>query len=153
MNSQPRLAQAALVGTLVALTLLPAAGCGRRGAPRPPEDVLPETITRLAARNEHDGVVLTWPRPERYTGGGKMNDLGEFAVERSSAAGESPTFMTVARIPVLDRDRFRQVKNFRFTDREIEACVTYRYRIVSSTTDGYVSAPSNEVEITRPANE
>lgn len=153
MSAPSRLVHAVFAGTLVALALLPAAGCGRRGAPRPPEDVLPETIARLAARNERGGVVLSWPRPERYTGGGKMSDLGEFAVERSNAGNESAAFTTVARIPVLDRDRFRQVKNFRYTDAEVEAGVAYRYRIVSTTIDGYVSAPSNEVEITRQTSE
>lgn len=141
-------ARAALACALLACVLAATAGCGRRGNPRPPEDVLPQTITGLEAREDPAGIVLSWPRPDRYTGGGTMNDLGAFIVERAVGDGAAG-FAEHARIEVLDRDRFRQVKNFRFTDTDTSAGVRYRYRVVSTTTDGYVSAPSNEVGITR----
>ena len=147
-TSRRSAARAALVCALLTCALAAAAGCGRRGNPRPPEDVLPQTITALEVREEPAGIVVAWPRPDLYTGGGKMSDLGAFIVERAVGEGTAE-FTEHARIEVLDRDRFRQVRNFRFTDTGTSAGVHYRYRVVSTTTDGYVSAPSNEVGITR----
>lgn len=141
---------------LAALALVLAAGtigCGRRGSPRPPEDVLPETIDRLEARNQEAAVLLTWPRPENYTGGGKMSDLGEFIVERAVGSAQPAVFREVKRILVEDRDRFRQVKNFRYVDGDVLEGVRYRYRVLSRTTDGYESAASNEVDIVHTRDE
>ena len=76
-----------------------------------------------------------------------MTDLGAFQVER--AKGVSADFESIALLPVSDRERFRQIKRFRFADRGVEVGEGYRYRVVSSTVDGYVSAPSNEVAIVR----
>ncbi len=141
---------------LAALALILAAstiGCGRRGSPRPPEDVLPETIDRLEAHNQDAAVLLTWPRPENYTGGGKMSDLGEFIVERAVGSAPPAEFHEIKRIPVEDRDRFRQVKNFRYVDKDVLVGIVYRYRVLSRTTDDYESAASNEVEIVHTRDE
>ena len=124
-------------------------GCGRRGAPRPPEDVLPATIADLAARNVDSGILLTWSRPNRYVDGSSMVDLGHFSIDRSPGPLGGPDFGEIARIEVEDRDRFRQVKSFRFVDRSVAPGASYRYQVTSRTTDGYVGSPSNQVSIDR----
>ena len=153
MTVASRLARAALVGALVASVFATLPGCGRRGAPLPPEDVLPETINDLSARNGEDEIILSWGRPERYSGGSKMSDLGAFKIERAVGGAGAAPYSPLATIEVVDRDRFRQVKNFRYGDGDVSDGVTYRYRIFSVTTDGYLSLASNEVEITRGSNE
>jgi hypothetical protein len=115
--------------------------CGRKGAPRPAADVLPETISDLKAQATPEGIQLSWGRPRRYTGGDKMPDLGGFWVQRADAPGAEST--TVATIDVTDLERFQQTKRFRYLDADIEADRTYRYWVVSFTLDRYVSAPSN----------
>jgi hypothetical protein len=52
-------------------------------------------------------------------------------------------------VNVEDREKFVQQKQYRFDDREVKAKATYRYRIASQLYDGSLSAPSNEVEISR----
>ncbi|MBI3782630.1 MAG: hypothetical protein HY270_04440 [Deltaproteobacteria bacterium] len=74
-----------------------------------------------------------------------MSDLGGFEVHRSKSA--TAEFERIGILPVADRDRFRQVKRFQYVDRAIELGVTYRYRVVSFTIDGYVSGPSNTVTV------
>lgn len=132
---------------LVACALLMA--CGRKGPVKPPQYTRPAPIDDLFARNEGDAIVLSWKRPEAYADSSRMTDLGEFRLER--AAGGVPDFQTIAVLPVTDRERFRQIKRFRFADRGAVEGESYRYRVVSSTIDGYASTPSNVVEIVREA--
>jgi hypothetical protein len=134
------LAAAALV---VALAL--GAGCGRKTSPRPPELVAPRAIPAVALRSRADGVEVSWARPTRYADGATMPDLGGFVVERQSL---STTFHEVARVPVTDRGRFRQVKRFTYVDGDVTATLTYHYRVVAFTTDGYYSEPSGVAAIT-----
>ncbi len=135
----------AAAGSLAAAGALP--GCGRKGAVKPPQLVVPAPIEDLAAGNQVEGVALTWSRPTDYADGTRMNDLGGFTVQR--AAGGTTSFSTIATLPVTDRERFRQVKRFRTADAAVDAGVTYRYRVVSFTVDGYASAPSNIASVTR----
>jgi hypothetical protein len=106
----------------------------------------PEPILKLAAANATDGIALTWPRPTTYADGTRMTDLGAFRIERRAAEGP---FATVATVRITDRERFRQERRFRWIDIETTAGETYEYRVVSETTDGYVSQPSNAVTIER----
>jgi hypothetical protein len=89
-------------------------------------------------------VVLTWKRPEDYADGTRMTDLGHFTIER--ADDEAP-FRPIARLDVTDRDRFRKIRRLRYTDATLTSGTRYRYRVLSTTLDNYVSEPSNVVEI------
>jgi predicted small lipoprotein YifL len=131
----------------LALVLVALLGCGRKGPVKPPELARPAAITDLRAANEEEAVALAWSRPSEYADGARMTDLGEFRVERAS--GDAPGWDTIAVLPVADRERVRQIKRFRFADRGVAMGEVYRYRVVSSTVDGYASAPSNEAAIVR----
>jgi hypothetical protein len=136
------LAAALLLTLFLAIVL----GCGRKTLPRPPELVAPEVIKNLQASNAKDGIQLTWERPTRYADGSRMLDLGGFQIERSTAGGE---FVLLGSLQVTDRDRFRQIRSFRYLDSAVSDGNVYRYHIVSFTTDRYFSLPSNTVEIVR----
>jgi hypothetical protein len=135
-----RLSQPAVIA-LLAAAFLAQVGCGRKAQPRPAVDVLPETITDLEAKATAVGTQLSWSRPDRYTGGDRMRDLGGFLVQRADAAGAD--FETVGTIEVTDRDRFQKAKRFRHIDGTVAADREYRYQVVSFTLDRYFSAPSN----------
>ena len=126
--------------------LLTESGCGRKTPVRPPELVAPEPISTLAATNAVDGVTLTWQRPTQYVDGTRMLDLGAFRVERSDPA---TPFAPIATIEIADRDRFQQARRFRWLDADAVTGAAYQYRVLSLTTDGYVSDPSNVVSIDR----
>jgi hypothetical protein len=131
--------------------LLPFAflACGRKAPPRPPEDVVPKTITDLSAKNEAQGIQLSWSRPVAYADGTRMEDLGGFSVERAVGPEPRTTFTPLALLEVTDRDRFRPIKRFQYLDSDIQPGMTYQYRVVSSTTDRYLSGPSNVVTVVR----
>ncbi len=122
------------------------AGCGIKSKPEPPEAVRPQRIMDLTAVSVAKGVRIRWGRPEHYTGGGRMRDLGKFEILRSSG-GELPS--VVSEIAVTDLQRFRQQTHFSYLDVDTVVGHRYRYRVVSTTTDGYESLPSNQAEIVR----
>ena len=125
--------------------------CGHKTAVRPPEWASPEAIGDLALDidNKKNVVVLKWGRPQEYTDGSDMDDLGGFVVLRATdeRQGKESGFTQVATITVEDRDRFRKAKIFRYTDTQLTAGILYRYRVQAVTLDGYSSGLSNTVEL------
>ena len=147
MNLKPNgakwLTLALVIGAL-ASAVFP--GCGVKSQPIPPEAARPEKIASLEAANAKDGVRLTWDRPENYAGGAKMKDLGSFSISR---ADEAKPAQKIGDIQVTDQGRFQVQNTFTFIDGSTILGKTYHYQVTSSTTDGYVSEPSNDVTIVR----
>jgi hypothetical protein len=123
-------------------------GCGVKSSPISPEAARPEKILSLEAANTKDGIRLSWDRPESYAGGGKMRDLGSFAISR---AEEGKPAQKVGEIEVHDEGRFQVQNTFQFIDGSTVMGKTYHYDVTSHTTDGYVSEASNDVTIVRKA--
>lgn len=121
------------------------AACGVKSPPIPPERAVPERIVGLNATSQKNGVLLSWERPDRTAGGGKLRDLGSFEIDR---AENTNAFQELIRIPVTDLDRFQQQQKFTYLDAGAQAGHHYRYQVISSTLDSYRSDPSNEAEIT-----
>lgn len=121
-------------------------GCGVKSQPIPLEYAVPERIADLRAVSARGGIQLVWGRPERYVGGRKMTGLGRFEVFR---AEENGPYRSLAEIPVTDQERFQQQHRFTYLDRAARLGGSYRYEVFSRTLDGYQSAPSNKIEVTR----
>jgi hypothetical protein len=119
--------------------------CGVKSPPIPPQQAVPERIVGLDATSKKNGVLLSWERPERTAGGGKMRDLGSFEIDRAENSG---AFRALIEIPVTDQDRFQQQQKFTYLDGGAEVGHHYRYQVISATLDSYRSDPSNEAEIT-----
>jgi len=141
--SKPIFESIRMAGALAAAIVV--VGCGVKSPPIAPEQAVPELIVGLNATSEKNGVLLSWERPERTAGGGKMRDLGSFEVER---AENTETFRVLKEIPVTDQDRFQQQRKFTYLDAGAEVGHHYRYQVMSLTLDAYRSDPSNEAEIT-----
>jgi len=132
----------------VALANLVWLGCGVKSVPIPPEAARPAKILNLEGSSSNNGIRLTWSRPETYAGGQKMRDLGSFTISRST--GDAP-FQKIGEIPVTDQGRFQVERTFNYTDAATELGSTYRYQVISNTTDGYHSEASNTLTIVRRA--
>ena len=131
---------------IVALANVAFLGCGVKSQPIPPEAARPEKILGLEAANAKEGIRLTWDRPDNYAGGAKMRDLGSFSISR---AQEGKPAEKIGDIQVHDEGRFQVQRTFTFIDGATIMGKTYHYQVTSSTTDGYVSEPSNDVTIVR----
>jgi hypothetical protein len=122
---------------LAAVLALPA--CGRKSRVVPPQVVQPETVGSLAAESTPQGVLVSWLRPTRYTGGRTMNDLARFVIERAGVDGH---FQPIGQLQLDDRTRFRKERRMEWTDTEVVAGARYTYRITAITLDRYRSAPA-----------
>jgi len=135
------------------LLLFAGAACGKKGEPRAPELATPKPISNLTARVDKTGVVLTWSRPTEYVDGSQIKDLAAFVIFRkdlSPSCLDCPVpYRPLTTVRVEDREKFVQQKQYRFVDEQAQANAVYRYRIASELTDGSLSEPSNEVEVTR----
>jgi len=132
---------------------LPLSGCGKKGDPRAPELVIPQTIRSLTARQDKAGVALTWSRPTQYVDGQALKDLTSFVIFRKeippSCADCSVPYRPLTTVFVEDQEKFIRQKQYRFVDEQVQPKATYRYRISSQLKDGSLSEPSNEIEIVR----
>jgi hypothetical protein len=138
---------------LLALLIVGSAACGKKADPRAPELAAPKPINNLSARPAPDGVMLTWNRPTEYIDGKEIKDLASFVIfrkELSPSCLDCPVpYRQLQIVNVEDREKFVKQKQYRFDDREVRANAVYRYRVSAQLFDGSLSAPSNEVEISR----
>lgn len=148
MSHNRSAATLAAVLICIALAGLGWLGCGVKSIPIPPEAARPEKIQNLEASSLKDGIRLSWSRPENYAGGAKMRDLEGFTINRSGADG---SYEKIGEIPITDQGRFQVQRTFTYEDDATQLGSTYRYRVISSTTDGYRSEPSNTATIVRKA--
>lgn len=121
-------------------------GCGVKSAPIAPELARPQRIVDLRTEADAGGIKLDWERPTQYAGGHSMRDLDSFVILRAEGDGEP---QPLVEIPVTDRERFSVEREFTYVDGETVLGHRYRYQIVSRTTDGYTSEPSNEAAFVR----
>ncbi|HZP45308.1 MAG TPA: lipoprotein [Candidatus Binataceae bacterium] len=131
---------------LVAAILIALVGCGVKGPPVAPELARPARIEDLRAVPDPEGIKLAWQRPTTYAGGGRMRDLGGFVILRSTGGGPMEPLVE---LPVTDQERFSVEHEFEYIDNETQLGQRYQYEVLARTLDGYVSAPSNEVALTR----
>jgi hypothetical protein len=143
MNRYVGLLAGAIVAFAAAATWV---GCGVKSPPIPPEYAKPTRILNLTVDNEKRGIELTWGRPDRYVGGDTLNDLARFIVTRSDAGAP---YQQIKEVPVTDQDRFQKQRVFQYLDRNTVVGHSYKYRVISETSDGYKSDPSNEVTMIR----
>jgi len=127
--------------------------CGKKSDLRAPELAAPKPINNLSARPAPDGVTLTWNRPTEYIDGNEIKDLASFVIFRKEIAPnclDCPVpYRQLRIVNVEDREKFVKQKQYRYDDQEVRANAVYRYRVSAQLFDGSLSAPSNEVEITR----
>jgi hypothetical protein len=141
---------------MVLLALLIAAmtsACGKKSDLRAPELAAPKPINNLSARPAPDGVTLTWNRPTEYIDGKEIKDLASFVIFRKEISPnclDCPVpYRQLEIVGVEDREKFVKQKQYRYDDRDVRGNAVYRYRVAAQLFDGSLSAPSNEVEISR----
>jgi hypothetical protein len=136
-----RRSRAATLVLLAVAGALPSA-CGNKTPVRPPELVQPRPATSLAADSTPTGVALSWRRPVTYSGGGRMNDLGGFDIDRAPAGGGPEDYLRVGTLTLNDQERFRQERTLEWTDTTAVPDTRYSYRVTAFTFDGYRSTPA-----------
>ena len=133
---------------LLAIVALVVPACGHKNPPIAPELVLPESPGDLAAVATPEGVRLSWTRPTRYSGGGQMNDLDGFIIQRATGTGAvSAAFAQVGKLTLTDQNRFRKERRLEWVDATAIPGERYFYRVFAVTLDGYRSVPAGPVSL------
>lgn len=131
----------------LALFIFSAGACARRGPLRAPEEVRPAPVSDLRARKLDGQVELLWSRPQRSETGRKVEEIETFVIERQCPSAGQSDFSPFTTIATGERGRIRKVTAYRYRHDLSSDLLPCRYRVVSKTYDGYVSRPSNVVEI------
>lgn len=145
-HPQTRRTIAAVLGIVVGLTAV-GVSCARRGPLRAPEEIRPAPISDLRAQRRNQEVELIWSRPARTEAGGAVDEIDAFVVQRQCRGLEETDFFPLVTVQTLERGRFRRAKTYRYRHEIRSDMLPCRYRVVSQTDDGYVSQPSNVVEV------
>jgi hypothetical protein len=142
---------------LVALPFLAggAAGCGKKGPPKPPRAVVPKAIRNLEAKPVGEAVRLTWSIPRKNTDGTSPVDLKGFKVLRSAIPMEKACEGCPKRFELLhDLDYQLLVSQERIQDRRVlleDAALKreyqYAYKVISYNVREKLSPDSNIVEV------
>jgi fibronectin type 3 domain-containing protein len=94
--------------------------CGAPGEPTPPAPVVPMAVADLTARQDGDGVQLSFTLPTSAVGGGKLASPPAIEVLRGALQPNSSpdykTFRVVDTIPGALVDNYRADGHVRFTD-------------------------------------
>jgi hypothetical protein len=92
----PSLQSAAMIRKPLAVFILLALACGKRGDPRPPVPVIPRATSDLVVTQRADQVILSWSYPSLTTAGRGLTDVQRINVLRyteelpASAIGRDP---------------------------------------------------------------
>jgi len=147
--------------TLVLITMLALAACGKSAPPVAPDVKVPAAISDLRGVVEDGAVALTWTIPQRRADGARMRDLTELRVYRSEDEGvmpPKPALLVEGKIAgyreiaviALSAPAPAVVQGYavRLADQDgLRFGRRYTYVAVSEDSRGRVSAPSNRFPI------
>jgi len=139
------------------LAILLIVGCGAPGEPTPPAPVVPAAIPDLTARQDGDGVQLSFTLPSNSIAGEKLSSLPAVEILRGvlqpNGSPDSKSFRVVYTIPGALVDNYRSDGHVRFTDpiapEETKAHPggTVAYIVRTHASQKRASADSNAVSV------
>src|SRR6266850_2131458 len=133
------------------------AGCGAPGDPTPPSPPIPAAIADLAARQDGDGVQLSFTLPSKSISGERLASSSAVEILRGTlktdGSPDSRSFRVVDTIPGALIDNYRSEDHLHFTDpiapEETKAHPggTFAYVVRMRVSQKRASADSNVVTV------
>lgn len=116
------------------LCVLVCVGCGRKGRPRPPEEIAPGEVLYFTAMGTLEGVQLSWQAPVTDARGEPLLNLAGFVVKKRSIVdkGESD-FEDIAEMSakasanVMSQGAKSDDSKYGFLDRDVAPGKRYEY--------------------------
>jgi len=138
---------------LVALLMIVTLGCGIKRPPVPMSTVVPKRILDLGAVSREESVILTWTVPKENADKTVLTDLAEFKLlktegtlvggECRGCGGEPKVFYEMK----MEGKEDLRGKRISATLDELDAGKVYVFTVVSVNKRGYLSPPSNPVQV------
>jgi hypothetical protein len=148
---------AALLSIFLFLFSIFLPACGAPGEPTPPAPVVPVAVVDLTARQDGDGVQLSFTLPSSAVGGAKLASPPAVEVLRGAlqptGSPDYKTFRVVDTIPGALVDNYRSDGHVRFTDpiapeeTKARAGGTVAYLVRTRASQKRASADSNVVSV------
>jgi hypothetical protein len=105
---------------LFSIVLLAVGGCGAPGEPTPPSPPIPTAITDLSARQDGDGVQLTFTLPSKTVSGDRLEQPPAVEVHRGSlkpdGSPDAKSFRVVQTIPGVMVEHYRSEEHIQVVD-------------------------------------
>jgi len=136
---------------LVVCWVIAAAGCGKKGPPRAPEQILPPPVSDLRARVVNGNMTLSWsvpPEPADVT----VSLEGYYVLKASALAGEDmcdecPRIYDIVAEPLISLASFQKDGRMQMTYVEqLRKGFRYTYKVRGYTKYGNTGDDSNTIE-------
>lgn len=123
-------------------------GCGRKGAPKPPEENAPLSVQFLSASGQVNAVVLKWTAPKETASGAELKDLANFVIQRRDVVGEKTGSFEDVGVVQVDKTLPLKNRQFSFADTAVQPGRTYEYLIFGTMDDGLEGESDKILRIT-----
>ncbi|MCP4715185.1 MAG: hypothetical protein GY868_08720 [Deltaproteobacteria bacterium] len=137
---------------LLVLFCLAGSGCGIKGDPIAPQQVVPGALRSLQAVVRAEGVHLRWKAPRKNTDGSPLVDLAGFAVLRAESSFDAAclkcpqNFMPVYRLDYSGpRGTVPDRAGQRYVDRQLAPQTVYTYKVYPFALSGLRGEASEPV--------
>lgn len=116
-------------------------GCGRKGAPQPPEAIAPRPVKNLSVQGTITSIRLHWEAPDKTASGDALKDLAGFVVKRNEyERGERADFDDIAEVSLKEKSEDAEDSSgeelYSYEDTSVEPGKWYEYVVVAENEDG-----------------
>ncbi|MDH3973823.1 MAG: hypothetical protein OEV42_06050 [Deltaproteobacteria bacterium] len=138
--------------SIFSLFLVIPAGCGKKGAPLPPESLVPQAVASVKVKGARDSLFISWTMPQKNSDGSKPADLAGFKLYKKSGeecpkcpGEEYPIYVDIdLEAPGAALIEGRRVT---FIDTDLKEDRYYSYKVAPYNKSGYRGAFSEAVNI------
>lgn len=123
-------------------------GCGRKGAPKPPEENAPSSVQFLTASGQVNAVVLSWTAPQETASGSELSDVESFVVQRRDVVGDKTGKFEDVGVVKVEPGTMMKKKQFSFSDSSIQPGHVYDYSVYAVRADGLEGETDKILRIT-----
>ncbi len=125
---------------IVYISLLFAVSCGRKGPPKPPEEIAPQSVRFLEIIPADKGVKLRFQAPLKTVGGDEIIGLKVFSIGRRLLSKDSSErFLVIAELEFDELIDNPKTRWFEYEDQSISTGGQYEYVVVAEDDSSYVS--------------
>ena len=125
---------------ILVVMLLSSFACGRKGPPKPPEEIAPQAVRFLEIQPTEKGARLRFQAPLKTVGGDEIIGLKVFTIGRRTLGRDSSErFLSIAELGFDETIHKPKSQWFEYEDKTIATGGQYEYIVVASDDSGYVS--------------
>ncbi len=128
------------IKSVVFIILVLSMACGRKGPPKPPEEIAPQSVRFLEIIPTDTGLKLRFQAPLDTVGGDELTDLAVFSVGRRALSKDSSeSFLGIAELEFDIKVHNPKTQWFSYEDQSVKTGGQYEYIVIAEDSSGYAS--------------